>query len=150
MFLEGQTLIWPYLRNGWSNWYEMKRKYISRILGILCDLDLDNGLGVVSLTFHELSKIILRKYTMPEITFTVRISIWNFVHVPKPSLWPHVHSFSFEFSEEVWFWQFTNVEIVSCKARETLVKHNPGADNMLHLGNLVTHWPLGYFTDVLE
>ena len=38
------------------------------------------GLGVVSLTFRELSKIISRKYTIPEITFIVGIWSWNFVH----------------------------------------------------------------------
>ena len=35
-------------------------------------------LGFVSLTFRELSKIVSRKYTMPEITFLVWISNWNF------------------------------------------------------------------------
>ena len=40
-------------------------------------------LGVVSLTFRELSKIILQNYTMSEITFMVRISSWNSVCVPK-------------------------------------------------------------------
>ena len=39
-------------------------------------------LGVVSQTFRELSKIISRKCTAPEITFMVRISSWNFVRVP--------------------------------------------------------------------
>ena len=37
--------------------------------------------GVVSLTFHELSKIISRKYTMPVITFMVIISSWDFVRM---------------------------------------------------------------------
>ena len=32
---------------------------------------------------RELSKIISRKYTMPEIPFMVGISSWNFVRVPK-------------------------------------------------------------------
>ena len=36
--------------------------------------------GGVSRTFRELSKISLRKYTMPEITFMVIISSWNFLH----------------------------------------------------------------------
>ena len=36
----GQTLYWTYLRNGWSDWCEMKRRCISWILGELCDLDL--------------------------------------------------------------------------------------------------------------
>ena len=41
-------------------------------------------LGVVSLTFHDLSKIILRKYIMLEITlFLLWISSWNSVRVPK-------------------------------------------------------------------
>ena len=31
--------IWSYLRNGWSDWCESKRKWIDYILGI-CDLDL--------------------------------------------------------------------------------------------------------------
>ena len=54
--------------------------------------------GVVSLTFRELSKIILRKYTILEITFMVRISSWNFVCVLKAMLWAHVRSFSLKFS----------------------------------------------------
>ena len=42
--------------------------------------------GVVSPTLHDLYKIILLKYTMPEITFFVRISSWNFVRVSKAML----------------------------------------------------------------
>ena len=57
-----------------------------------------NDLRVVSLMFCELFKRISRKYTMPEITFIVRISSWNFVHVPKAWLWAHVQSFSVKFS----------------------------------------------------
>ena len=37
---QGQTLFWPYLRNGWSDWCETKRKCIGWILGTICDLDL--------------------------------------------------------------------------------------------------------------
>ena len=51
--------------------------------------------GVVSLTFRELSKIISRKYTMPEIKFMLRISSWNFLRVPKA--WAHVQSFSLKY-----------------------------------------------------
>ena len=40
VFLQGQTLFWPYLRNGWSDWCETKRKCIGWILGTICDLDL--------------------------------------------------------------------------------------------------------------
>ena len=40
VFFQGQTLFWPYLRNGWSDWCETKRKCIGWILGTLCDLDL--------------------------------------------------------------------------------------------------------------
>ena len=39
-FFQGQTLFWPYLRNGWSDWCETKTKCIGLILGIICDLDL--------------------------------------------------------------------------------------------------------------
>ena len=46
---------------------------------------------VVSLLFRKLSKIILQKYTMPQITFMVRISSWNFVSV-------HVKIFILKFS----------------------------------------------------
>ena len=45
-------------------------------------------LGVVSLTFPELSKIISRKYTMTEITLMVRIASWKrgFEHTFKITL----------------------------------------------------------------
>ena len=36
MFFQGQTLYWTYLRNGWSDWYETKRRCIGLILGELC------------------------------------------------------------------------------------------------------------------
>ena len=60
---------------------------------------------VVSLMFRELSKIILRKYTMPVITFMVIISSWNFVRVPNAWLWAHEQSFSLKCSYEVRFLQ---------------------------------------------
>ena len=37
---QGQTMYWTYLRNGWSDWCETKRRCIGWILGELCDLDL--------------------------------------------------------------------------------------------------------------
>ena len=40
VFFQGQTLFWTYLRNGWSDWCETKRKCIGWILGTICDLDL--------------------------------------------------------------------------------------------------------------
>ena len=40
VFFQGQTLYWTYLRNGWSDWCETKRRCIGWILGELCDLDL--------------------------------------------------------------------------------------------------------------
>ena len=39
VFFQGQTLFWPYLRNGWSDWCETKRKCIGCILGTICDLE---------------------------------------------------------------------------------------------------------------
>ena len=40
VFFQGQTLLWPYLSNGWSDWCETKRKCIGCMLGIIYDLDL--------------------------------------------------------------------------------------------------------------
>ena len=40
VFFQGQTLYWTYLRNGWSDWCETKRRRTRWILGELCDLDL--------------------------------------------------------------------------------------------------------------
>ena len=37
----------------------------------------------VSLIFRELSDIISRKYTIPQITFIMQIAIWNFVCVQR-------------------------------------------------------------------
>ena len=80
------------------------------------------GTGAVSLTFHKLSKIILWKYTMPEMTFMVRIPSWNFVRVPEAWPWAHIQSFISKFSQEVWFLQYTNFKGIFWRARETIVK----------------------------
>ena len=40
VFFQNQTLYWKYLRNGWSDLCETKRRCISWILGKLCKLDL--------------------------------------------------------------------------------------------------------------
>ena len=40
VFFQGQTLYWAYLRNGWSDWCETKRRCIGWILGELFGLDL--------------------------------------------------------------------------------------------------------------
>ena len=88
------------------------------------------SLGVVSLTFCELSQIISWKYTMPEIIFMVRISSWNFVRTPKAWLWAHVQSFSMKFSSEVRFMQYTNFERIFWRARETFVKQSQEANGL--------------------
>ena len=73
-------------------------------------------LGAVSLTSRELPKIFSRKYTTPEITFMVIISIWKFVRtkfqleILITSTICAIHKFRDN------FW----------KARETLVKQPPG------------------------
>ena len=81
--------------------------------------------GVVSLTFRELSKIILRKYTMPEITFALRISSWNFVRVPKAWLWVQVQSFSLQFSQKVRFLQNTTFERISWESSQNVSETTP-------------------------
>ena len=82
--------------------------------------------GVVSLTFRELSKLISRKYTTPEILFMIRILSWNFVHVHKAWVWAHVQSFSLKFWSQALFLQYTNFERIFWRARETFVKQPPG------------------------
>ena len=77
------------------------------------------ALGVVSLTFRELSKIISRKYTLPVITFLVRISSWNFVHVPKAWLWAHDFCNTQIFERMFW------------RAHRTLVKQPPGSQQLI-------------------
>ena len=79
--------------------------------------------GCVSRTFWELSKIILQKYTMPEIPFIAKISSWNSVRVPKAWLWAHGQSFNLK---EVHFLEFTHFERRFWRALETLVTHLPG------------------------
>ena len=40
VFFQCQTLFWSYLRNGWLDWCETKRKCIGGTMGTVCDLDL--------------------------------------------------------------------------------------------------------------
>ena len=82
--------------------------------------------GNVSLTFREHSKMISRKYIMPQITVMVTISSWNIVHLPK-YLWVHAQSISLKFLWEVRFQQYTNFERIFWRACETLVKEPPEA-----------------------
>ena len=119
-------------------------------------------LGVGSLTFRELSKIIPGKYT-PEITFTVSISSWNFLRISKAwlrahvqSFWisswnfvrmskawlrAHVQSFSLKFSSQVLFLQYTNFERIFWRARETLVKQPLVDAKLLHQPLLICSLP---------
>ena len=81
---------------------------------------------VVLLIFHEPSKIILTKYTMPEITFLLRISSWNCVCVSEAWLWAHMQSFNLKFSTEVWFFQKKvreySKELGKCYWNNSLIK----------------------------
>ena len=77
--------------------------------------------GVISLMFLELSKTIWRKYTMPEITFILRISSWNFARVLEAWLWAHILSFRLKFSE-VRFLQYARI---FWRPQEMLVKLPP-------------------------
>ena len=86
--------------------------------------------GGVLLRFRELSKMISRKYTMPEITFVMRISSWNYAQ-----------SFSLKFSQEVRFLQYTNFERKFWRAHEMLVKQPPG----LQQGMVFALW---YFQNI--
>ena len=90
LVMETHHQQWKGLRIAWCQ-QAWRRQRISH-----CSSDLIL-LGVVSLTFRKLSKIISRKYTVPEITFMVRISSRNFVSMPKAWLWAHVQSFGLKF-----------------------------------------------------
>ena len=68
---------------------------------------------------------------MPEIIFLVRIASWNFVRVPRASLWAHIQSFSLKFAVEVQSLQCSNFERISWRARETLVKQ-PTCPSQIH------------------
>ena len=81
--------------------------------------------GVVSLTFHELSKIFSWNLCIAEIILLFRISSWNFVRVPKAMLWSHVQSFSLKFSPWMWFLALYIFARLFWRARETLVKQTP-------------------------
>ena len=82
------------------------------------------NLGVVSLIFCEFSKIILRKYTMPDIIFMVKFQAETLYVCPKPCF-GYTYSFSLKFSWEVRFLPHTNFERMFCRARKTIVKHPP-------------------------
>ena len=48
---------------------------------------------IVSLTFHEPSKMIPQNLDTSEIEILLTSSSWNFVRVPKVMRWAHVQSF---------------------------------------------------------
>ena len=58
VFFQGQTLFWPYLRNGWSDWCETKRKCIGWTLGTIYDLDVDLGCFKVKFRNSSISGIV--------------------------------------------------------------------------------------------
>ena len=82
--------------------------------------------GVVSITFHELFKIISPKYTMPEITVMVIISNWIFVCVPKAwHLGTHT-KFQLEILIRSTISAIHKLKRIFWRARETLLNHPPG------------------------
>ena len=54
----------------------------------------ETHLGVVSLTFRQLSKKLSRNLCIAQIVLVIRISSWNFVRVPKVLLWAHIQIFT--------------------------------------------------------
>ena len=87
--------------------------------------------GVVSQTFRELSKTTWRKHTIPEITFMMRISSWDFVRVPKAWLWAHVQISAWYSHKK---YDFCNTQMstrrIFWRAREMLMKQPPGSPIM--------------------
>ena len=100
-----KTFIFIFLQNAhkrcfadmitYTSWDYIQTMFVNRPLKYASKCHI---LGVVSLTFRELSKIISRKYTMPVIIFMVTISSWKFVRVPKAWLWAHEQIFSLKCS----------------------------------------------------
>ena len=111
----GREVIFVALNLLLIRYYDMKNAAAYWNVFNQCELPLSTfkSMGSVSLTFRELSKMISRKYTMPEITFMVR----NFVLT---------HNFQFEIlisstiSAIHSFWG--NI----LESSRTLVKHSPG------------------------
>ena len=92
--------------------------------------------NIVSLKFYELSKIILWRYTMPEITFMTRTLSCYFVYMPKAWLWAHIQIFTYK----VRFLQYAYFEKIFWRACKTLVKQPPGGrlnkkDGLTRYGN---------------
>ena len=59
-FFQGQTLFWPYLKNGWSDWCETKRKYTLvgywvQYMTLTFDLTHDLDLGYFKVKFRNSS-----------------------------------------------------------------------------------------------
>ena len=83
------------------------------------------GEGVVSLMFHELSKIFSRYLCIAEIILLMRISSWNFVCVPTAMLWAHIQSFSLKFSPWMWFLVLYIFARLFWRPHKTLMKQPP-------------------------
>ena len=114
-YLNHQSLksVWKYIsfkfpRGQWVNPWIQLLQFDSR------------SLRVVSLTFHELSKIVSRNLCTAEIVFLMRISSWNFV------------AFSWNSHRKCDFWHC----VFSRDYFGELVKQPPG-----------THWPIATVRD---
>ena len=96
---EKDILVYKAVRweKGLQNIWNLNSPYVTVVIW--------DHMGHVSLTFCELSKIFSRNLGMAEMVFPMRISSWNFVHVPKALLGAHAQSFSLSFSSWVWFWR---------------------------------------------
>ena len=104
--LQGQTLFWPYLRNGWSDWCETKRKCIGWILGTICDI----YLWPHSWPWPGCFKVNFRNSSFSGIVGLIDVKwkrselIWYWVDcmtlpfVPHPWPWP----WSWNFKVRVW------------------------------------------------
>ena len=80
---------------------------------------------VVSLMFHELTKIFSPNLCIAEIVVLMRILSCNFVHVPKAMLWAHVLSFSRKSSLYIWFSGIVNFREIILESSQNVIKTTP-------------------------
>ena len=71
LFFKGQTIYWPYLRNGRSDSREKNRRCISWILDVVCSLDLWTSPITLTLGF---SRSNLKIVVSPELLLSL---MWN-------------------------------------------------------------------------
>ena len=104
VFLQGQTLFWPYLRIGWSDWCETKKKCIGWILGTIYGLDLWPHSWPWPWMFQgQISKYLYLWNCWSDWSEMKRKSV-NMIlgRLYELALWPHPWPWPWSFKVRVW------------------------------------------------